>query len=183
MLISHKIHERFPNLLSAFRYFDGDHELSLSLNEFAQGIEHLRIKVSFEDVKAIFNYLDADQDNQISYAEFKLLSEDNWRKMDPMARYLSNMDRKEKDDKSVGTSKISDQGSSFKSFNRRSELKAMDFCKLEKISCQQNKSKASMLAFNERSFNEELSTSSKQMRSTQASFYMRKPNKIDPSSI
>jgi Ca2+-binding EF-hand superfamily protein len=34
-LISYKIHERFQNLLSAFRYMDGDHQLSLSLNEFA----------------------------------------------------------------------------------------------------------------------------------------------------
>ena len=34
-LISYKIHERFPNLLSAFRNMDVDHELSLSLNEFA----------------------------------------------------------------------------------------------------------------------------------------------------
>ena len=59
-LISFKIQERFKNLLAAFRYFDNDHQLSLSLNEFAQGIEHLRIKVSFEQVKEIFNYLDKD---------------------------------------------------------------------------------------------------------------------------
>lgn len=50
-LITVKIHERFKNLLAAFRYFDSDHQLSLTLNEFAQGIEHLRIKISFDSVK------------------------------------------------------------------------------------------------------------------------------------
>lgn len=72
--------------------------MSLSLNEFAQGIEHLRIKVSFEDIKAIFNYLDADMDGSISYTEFRLLSEENWRKLDPIKRYMQNI--KIKDDKS-----------------------------------------------------------------------------------
>lgn len=57
-LISGKIYERFKTILDAFRYFDSDHELSLTLNEFAQGMEHLRIKISFDDVKKIFNYLD-----------------------------------------------------------------------------------------------------------------------------
>lgn len=77
-----KINERFKNLLTAFRYFDGDHQLSLTLNEFAQGIEHLRIKLSFDYVKKVFRYLDTDGDGEISYNEFKLLDEENWRKMD-----------------------------------------------------------------------------------------------------
>ena len=34
-LVSQKIYERFKDLLSAFRYFDTDHTMSLSLNEFA----------------------------------------------------------------------------------------------------------------------------------------------------
>ena len=53
-LISLKINERFKNILSAFRYFDSDHQLTLTLNEFAQGIEHLRIKISFDHVKLLF---------------------------------------------------------------------------------------------------------------------------------
>lgn len=64
-LITVKIHERFKNLLAAFRYFDSDHQLSLTLNEFAQGIEHLRIKISFDSVKSVFQYLDVDQDGEI----------------------------------------------------------------------------------------------------------------------
>lgn len=34
-LVSIKIYERFKNILAAFRYFDSDHMLSLTLNEFA----------------------------------------------------------------------------------------------------------------------------------------------------
>ena len=34
-LVSFKIYERFKDMLAAFRYFDTDHQLSLTLNEFA----------------------------------------------------------------------------------------------------------------------------------------------------
>jgi len=34
-LISIKIYERFKDIKTAFRYFDNDHQLSLTLNEFA----------------------------------------------------------------------------------------------------------------------------------------------------
>ena len=59
-LVSQKIYERFKGPLAAFRFFDTSHNLDLSLNEFAQGIEYLRIKISFEDVKKLFYFLDAD---------------------------------------------------------------------------------------------------------------------------
>ena len=59
-LVSCKIQERFQTLLAAFRFFDNDHMLSLTLNEFAQGIEHLRIKIPFSQIKEIFQYLDQD---------------------------------------------------------------------------------------------------------------------------
>ena len=51
----------------------------------------MRIKISFEDVKRLFNYLDYDGEKTISFAEFKLLSEENWRKIDPVARYMEIM--------------------------------------------------------------------------------------------
>ena len=87
-MVSFKIHERFKSILAAFRYFDADHALSLTLNEFAQGIEHLRIKLSFNDVKALFNYLDWDHDGHVTLQEFKLLDDENWRRMDPIKRYM-----------------------------------------------------------------------------------------------
>ena len=63
--------------MAAFRFFDNDHMLSLTLNEFAQGIEHLRIKVSFAQIKEIFMYLDQDQKSEISFKEFRLFDEEN----------------------------------------------------------------------------------------------------------
>ena len=87
-LVSSKIYERFNTLLAAFRFFDTDHSLSLNLNEFAQGIEYLRIKISFDDVKNLYNFLDKDMNDTISYGEFKMLSEENWRRFDPIVRYF-----------------------------------------------------------------------------------------------
>ena len=51
----------------------------------------MRIKISFEDVKKLFNYLDYDGEKTISLSEFKLLDEENWRKIDPVARYTEIM--------------------------------------------------------------------------------------------
>lgn len=78
-LISNKINERFKNLLTAFRYFDFDKTQYLGLNKFVQGIDHLRIKVSFNYIKQIFDFLDKDGNGTIAFEEFKLLDEDKWR--------------------------------------------------------------------------------------------------------
>ena len=64
-------------MLAAFRFFDNDHMLSLTLNEFAQGIEHLRIKISFSHIRDIFNYLDQDKKEELTFKEFRLLDEEN----------------------------------------------------------------------------------------------------------
>ena len=61
------------------------------MNEFAQGIEHLRIKISFDFIKKIFNYLDTDKDGLIKFEEFRLLDEENFNKIDPLERLLHNM--------------------------------------------------------------------------------------------
>ena len=58
--IARKLDERFKNILAAFRYMDTDHSLELNLNEFVQGIEFLRIKLSFETIKKVFNFLDVN---------------------------------------------------------------------------------------------------------------------------
>lgn len=51
--------------------------LSLTLNEFAQGIEHLRIKISISHIRDIFNYLDQDKKEELTFKEFRLLDEEN----------------------------------------------------------------------------------------------------------
>ena len=37
--------------------------------------------MSFEDINSVFKYLDHDRNGQISYKEFRLLDEENWRKL------------------------------------------------------------------------------------------------------
>lgn len=69
-------------MLSAFRFFDTDHQLHISLNEFAQGIEYLRVKIGFDMIKDVFSYLDDKNTGQISYSEFSRLSEENLSKKD-----------------------------------------------------------------------------------------------------
>lgn len=60
---------------------DTDHSLELNLNEFCQGIEFLRIKLSFETIKKVFNFLDVNSRGLISYEEFRQLDEENFRKV------------------------------------------------------------------------------------------------------
>ena len=69
-IIWSKIYERFPNINHAFRFFDCDYNQSVSFNEFVQGLEYLRIKFSYEDIKKIFKYMDTNGDGHIGYDEF-----------------------------------------------------------------------------------------------------------------
>ena len=82
-IVSGKISERFLNLQSCFRFLDVDHTQSISLNEFAQAMEHMRIKLSFDDIKTLFRYLDSTNSGAIGYPEFTMLLEEKWRGLDP----------------------------------------------------------------------------------------------------
>lgn len=53
------------------------------MNEFAQAIEHMRLKLSFSDVTKLFRYLDKTGDGVIGYGEFTMLLEEKWRDIDP----------------------------------------------------------------------------------------------------
>jgi hypothetical protein len=86
-LVSHKLYERFQTLGKAFRALDTDHTMGISLTEFAQAIEHLRLKISFDDIKKLFMYMDSDGSGEIGYDEFTMLTEEKWRKLDPY-KYL-----------------------------------------------------------------------------------------------
>lgn len=81
-LVSNKIRERFPTVLAAFRFFDTDHCLHITLNDFVQGIEYLRIKISFDMIKDAFNFLDVDNKSSINYTQFSQLSYENLSKYD-----------------------------------------------------------------------------------------------------
>lgn len=53
------------------------------MNEFCQAIEHMRLKISFDDVKLLFNHIDKQGQGFVSYEEFTLLLEERWRGIDP----------------------------------------------------------------------------------------------------
>jgi len=53
-LVSNKLYERFATLKHAFRYLDTDHTQQITLNEFAQAVEYLRLKISFDDIRKLF---------------------------------------------------------------------------------------------------------------------------------
>lgn len=83
-VVSDKITELFPNLQQCFRFLDSNHNQSLSLNEFAQAIENLRLKLDFDDVKKLFQYMDTNASGEIGYEEFTMLLEERWRGIDPI---------------------------------------------------------------------------------------------------
>ena len=70
---------------------DKNHSQSISINEFAQAIEHMRLKISFEDIKKLFNYMDKSGDGDIGYDEFTLLLEERWRGIDPIDLKKENL--------------------------------------------------------------------------------------------
>lgn len=70
---------------------DSDHSQSISINEFAQAIEHMRLKLSFDDIKKLFAYMDKSGDGDIGYDEFTLLLEERWRGIDPIDLHKANL--------------------------------------------------------------------------------------------
>jgi|LauGreDrversion4_2_1035121.scaffolds.fasta_scaffold448849_1 hypothetical protein len=44
----------------------------------------MRLKISFEDIHALFNYLDKDNRGEIGYENFTYLLEERWRGIDPI---------------------------------------------------------------------------------------------------
>ena len=89
-LVSSKLSERFKTLKEAFRYLDTDHSQAISLNEFAQAIDFLRLKLSFSDVSRLFNFIDKNGTGSIGYDEFTLLTEEKWRGIDPFKQLAQN---------------------------------------------------------------------------------------------
>ena len=49
-VVSDKIRERFDSIQHCFRFLDTNHSQSISINEFAQAIDFMRLKLSFEDI-------------------------------------------------------------------------------------------------------------------------------------
>ncbi len=48
-----------------------------------QGLEQLRVKLSYEDSLMVFRYLDSNGNGYICFREFCSLCEEKWRNADP----------------------------------------------------------------------------------------------------
>lgn len=56
----------------------------------------MRLKISFEDVKKLFNYLDKKGQGEIGYEEFTLLLEERWRGIDPVTKFKEGLKNRER---------------------------------------------------------------------------------------
>lgn len=55
----------------------------------------MRLKISFEDIKKLFNYIDKKGNGEIGYEAFTLLLEERWSGIDPLDTLKANLkDRK-----------------------------------------------------------------------------------------
>ena len=80
-LVGDKLNERFPTFKAAFRFFDADHSQSISMNEFANVIDYLRLKLSFDDITKLFRFMDKNGNGVLGYNEMLLLKDENWKKV------------------------------------------------------------------------------------------------------
>ena len=71
-----RIQERFKKFSPASRFFDLNYNNRISFNEFALGLENLKIKLSSRDALLIYNYLDNNRKGYIDYNDFCNLSEE-----------------------------------------------------------------------------------------------------------
>ena len=56
------------------------------MNEFANVIDYLRLKLSFDDIQKLYRFLDRNGSGDIGYNEMLLLKDENWRNLkDPYA--------------------------------------------------------------------------------------------------
>ena len=46
----------------------------------------MRLKISFDDIKKLFNYIDKEGKGEIGFEEFTLLLEERWRGIDPVVQ-------------------------------------------------------------------------------------------------
>jgi len=45
----------------------------------------MRLKLSFSDIKMLFDYMDRSQTGELNYDDFTLLLEERWRGIDPIS--------------------------------------------------------------------------------------------------
>lgn len=59
----------------------------MTRDEFHQSLERMRVVLSQRDIDSVFNWLDKDNNGQISYTEFTEFSEEKLRNIDPFEQF------------------------------------------------------------------------------------------------
>lgn len=71
-----RVEQRFPNMKTAFRFFDSSAETKVSLHEFQQGCARIGLRLSSEEVKMLFEKFDTESEGQFDYEKFVQLNGD-----------------------------------------------------------------------------------------------------------
>ena len=50
----------------------------------------MRLKISFDDIKKLYRFMDKDGSGEIGYDEFTMLAEEKWRGIDPFEVFKQN---------------------------------------------------------------------------------------------
>jgi len=75
-LIHARMEEKFKDYRMAFRSFDCNFDGSISFKEFMIGLENMGVKLSYEDFKLVFKFVDFDESQEIDFNKFCLLNTD-----------------------------------------------------------------------------------------------------------
>ena len=68
--INDKIKEKHPKMAQAYRFFDVDHKSAISKEEFAVGLQKLKIVMEQSEIDKVFDYLDRNKNGKLTYNEF-----------------------------------------------------------------------------------------------------------------
>ena len=77
--IHDKIKERYPKMAQAYRFFDVDHKTAITKEEFTIGLQKLKIVLDEKEVDKVFEYLDYNKDNLLTYNEFWYLLDEKFK--------------------------------------------------------------------------------------------------------
>lgn len=95
-VIAVRLNERFHKLNEAFRFFDVNFKNQITFNEFAKGLETLKVKVSLKDQYRCFKYLDSEEKGFVTYHDFCNLTDERRRQIDPAKKMVDEYMQKQK---------------------------------------------------------------------------------------
>ena len=96
-LIWLRIDERFQSFANSFRFFDMNFNNRVSFNEFSQGIETLKVKITLREQMECFNYLDKGAKEYLTYDDFCGLTKERRSQFDPAKAIIEQFRKNQKE--------------------------------------------------------------------------------------